>query len=225
MPKDLSIDKPLDKHLKPVKDSDGTMSAMELSTEKVRVKDLDILGEAKGQTPTANDGLATKQYVDDNAGGAYFIQSAGRGRCQYNNWYYCTHITYGGQYYYWFYSNGSTSLPSTWADSYHPSYLIPKAGTITGYTFAGNISSNDTVECAMMKGVQPTYGSAGDYSLSQVGATQSAGGANQILYKWEQTGLSVSVAKNDIIMPCFRRTTDNDASYVYFEVSINVIIE
>jgi len=52
MPKDLSIDKPLDKHLKPVKDSDGTMSALELSTGKVRVKDLQVTGTTSG----VNDG-------------------------------------------------------------------------------------------------------------------------------------------------------------------------
>tara|TARA_R110000851_G_scaffold239533_1_gene392242 strand:- start:69 stop:695 length:627 start_codon:yes stop_codon:yes gene_type:complete len=72
MPKALSIDKPLDGNLKPVKDSDGTMSAIELSTGKVRVKDLDILGEAKGQTPTTEDGLATKGYVDGNQGSIYY---------------------------------------------------------------------------------------------------------------------------------------------------------
>jgi len=42
--KALSIDKPLDSNLKPVKDSDGTLAALELSTGKVRVKDLDIAG-------------------------------------------------------------------------------------------------------------------------------------------------------------------------------------
>jgi len=76
-----------------------------------------------------------------------------------------------------------------------------------------------------MKGTQPTFGSAGNWSLSQVGATQSAGGTANIQYKWEQTGLSVSVAKNDIIMPYFRRTTDNDSTYVYIECAINIIIE
>jgi len=45
--KALSIDKPLDGNLKPVKDLDGTMSALELSTGKVRVKDLDVLGDIK----------------------------------------------------------------------------------------------------------------------------------------------------------------------------------
>tara|TARA_R110002110_G_scaffold254060_1_gene469905 strand:+ start:368 stop:955 length:588 start_codon:yes stop_codon:yes gene_type:complete len=43
--KALSIDKPLDSNLRPVKDSDGTMSALELSVDKVRVKNLEVLGD------------------------------------------------------------------------------------------------------------------------------------------------------------------------------------
>lgn len=80
MPKDLRIDNALDGNLKPVKDSDGTPCALEVSTDKARVKSLEISGEAKGQTPTTGDGLATKQYVDDNAGGSsdfYWILHAG----------------------------------------------------------------------------------------------------------------------------------------------------
>lgn len=154
----------------------------------------------------------------------YYIQTAGRARCQYNNWYYATHIVYGN-YFYWYYTTSSTSLPTAYDDSYNPSYLVPKAGNITGYTIIGNVNTTDTVEWAIMKGAQPTYGSAGNWSLSQVGATQSAGGTANIQYKWEQTGLSVSVAKNDIIMPYFRRTTDNDSTYVYIECAINIIIE
>ena len=38
MPKSLSIDRAVDKHLKPVKDSDGTLTALEISTDDVRVK-------------------------------------------------------------------------------------------------------------------------------------------------------------------------------------------
>lgn len=68
MSKHLSIDNALDGNLKPVKDSDGTPCALEVSTDKARVKSLEISGEAKGQTPTTGDGLATKQYVDNNTG-------------------------------------------------------------------------------------------------------------------------------------------------------------
>ena len=48
MSKPLSIDKAVDKHLKPVKDSDGTMTALEVSTDTVRVKDLVVSGTSTG---------------------------------------------------------------------------------------------------------------------------------------------------------------------------------
>ena len=76
-----------------------------------------------------------------------------------------------------------------------------------------------------MKAAQPTFGSAGDWTLSQIGATQSNGGTSNILYKWEQTGLSVALAKNDFIMPMARRTTDDDTSYVYIEWNLQLILE
>ena len=46
--KNLSTEHPIDKHLKPVKDSDGTNSSLEISTEKVRVKDLEVTGDTTG---------------------------------------------------------------------------------------------------------------------------------------------------------------------------------
>ena len=39
--KNLIVDQPIDKHLKPVKDSDGTASSIELSDNKIRVQDLE----------------------------------------------------------------------------------------------------------------------------------------------------------------------------------------
>ena len=45
MPKALSIDRAVDSNLKPVKDSDGTITALELSTDNVRVKNLEVLGD------------------------------------------------------------------------------------------------------------------------------------------------------------------------------------
>ena len=40
MNKTLHIDRSVDGNLKPVKDSDGTLTALELSTDNVRVKNL-----------------------------------------------------------------------------------------------------------------------------------------------------------------------------------------
>jgi len=233
----LADDSPIDNHLKCLKIGDGH-TPLELSEDEVCYKGKEIVagdiegtgikstGETGGTKFLREDGDGTCSWQTASGGGSseYYIQTAGRARCQYNNWYYGTHLTYGN-YFYWYYSTNGTSLPTAYDDAHNPSYLVPKAGNITGYTIVGNVGSVDTIEWALMKGTQPTFGSAGNWSLSQVGATQSAGGTANIQYKWEQTGLSVSVAKNDIIMPYFRRTTDNDSTYVYIECAINIIIE
>ncbi len=46
--KNLIVDQPIDKHLKPVKDSDGTATSIELSDSKIRVQDLEVLGTSTG---------------------------------------------------------------------------------------------------------------------------------------------------------------------------------
>tara|TARA_R110002110_G_scaffold1080_6_gene4370 strand:- start:225 stop:2585 length:2361 start_codon:yes stop_codon:yes gene_type:complete len=154
-----------------------------------------------------------------------FFDYGGRARTQYNNWYWGYHTAYGINFYYQYYTTSSTSLPSAYPDSYAPGFLMPRNGTITSYSIIGNSSSTDTWEWALMKGAQPTFASAGDWALSQVGATQSAGGTSNILYKWEQTGLSVAVNRLDMILPMFRRTTDNDSSYAYCEFSMTITLE
>ena len=45
MSKALQIDRAVDGNLKPVKDSDGTLTALELSTDNVRIKNLEELGD------------------------------------------------------------------------------------------------------------------------------------------------------------------------------------
>ena len=48
MIKSLQIDRAVDGNLKPIKDSDGTLTALEISTNKVRVKDLEVTGSVYG---------------------------------------------------------------------------------------------------------------------------------------------------------------------------------
>ena len=155
----------------------------------------------------------------------YVFEFSGVVRTQYNNWYYASSTTYGTNYYYFTTSTALTSIPTAYFDSFAPPFLVPRDGTVTGYTIIGNNRSTDTWEWICMKGAQPTYGSAGNFSLSQIGATQSAGGTANILYKWEQTGLSVSVSKNDILTFYARRTTDNDSTYAYCEFSAYITME
>ena len=50
MPKTLNMDMPIDANLKPIKDSDGTLTSLELSTTLVRVKDIEITGHIYGAT-------------------------------------------------------------------------------------------------------------------------------------------------------------------------------
>ena len=45
MSKALQIDRAVDGNLKPVKDSDGSLTALEISTDKVRVKNLEVIGD------------------------------------------------------------------------------------------------------------------------------------------------------------------------------------
>tara|TARA_R100000458_G_C8181929_1_gene178650 strand:+ start:56 stop:592 length:537 start_codon:yes stop_codon:yes gene_type:complete len=152
-----------------------------------------------------------------------------RGRTQYNNWY-TVNYNYGYNYYYWNQTTGSTSLPTTFFDSYAPiGHTIPHAGKIVAYTIMGNSSTTDTTEFALMKGnLAGGFGSAGNWTMSQIGSTQSAGGTANIIYKWEQVKDSfggVSVAVGDFVVPYFRRTTDNDSSYQYLEISYSILME
>ena len=71
MSKPLSIDRAVDGNLKPVKDSDGTITALEVSTDTVRVKNLDIAGNIS--SPLRVDGNividASGDITLDAAGG------------------------------------------------------------------------------------------------------------------------------------------------------------
>ena len=198
--------------------------------------DVASYGQLWVKTATPNELYFTTDAGDDiqltsgtsmaggSSGGSVFINQGARSRMQYNNWY-VANTAYGPNYYYWTTSMGTSSLFTTWFDSYHPNHVVPCDGNVVSYTIIGNITSTDTMEMALLKGTGVTYGSAGNYTLSQVGATQSAGGTANIMYKWEQTGLSVSVSKNDILLLTMRRTTDNDGSYNYCEFAYSIEIE
>ena len=66
MPKALSIDRAVDGNLKPVKDSDGTLTALEISTDTVRVKNLEVLGDFTYQAEYGFVRLADDGTQDGN---------------------------------------------------------------------------------------------------------------------------------------------------------------
>ena len=72
-----------------------------------------------------------------------------------------------------------------------------------------------------MSGV--TYGSAGNYTVSQIGSTQSEAMSSGVLYKKGQTGLSVSLSEGEILIPCMRRSTTDTSSYYYYEGNFRII--
>ena len=79
--KNLILDNPVDEHLKPVKDSDGTSTAIELSTEKMRAKGIDSSGELNTQTLTAS-GLS---YPTSDGNEADVIVTDGEGTLSFGN--------------------------------------------------------------------------------------------------------------------------------------------
>ena len=77
--KPLSIDKAVDKNLKPVKDSDGTLTALEVSTDKVRVKDFAVAGNISSPLKVDGDFIldASGDITLDADGGDIVFAGAG----------------------------------------------------------------------------------------------------------------------------------------------------
>ena len=65
----------------------------------------------------------------------------------------------------------------------------------------------------------------GDYTLSNVGSTQSQAATAMILYSIGETGLSVSLSKGDMLIPFVRRTTLDSVSQFFFELSMSIVCE
>jgi len=178
-------------------------------------------------TPGSDYEIATKKYVDENAGGGggtdtWSPQWSMRWYTRYDYYYYPS-STYGAGHNNW--NSNSTSALTSWNDSYNPCIVVPKDMTIKSYHLHGNYGSAQTIVLCIKKGT-PSYGSAGDTSLSTLGSEQTlvVGTAN-IYVKLEETGLSVSLSAGDIIIPTLRRTTTDTSNYYMFEGVLNIIGE
>ena len=67
MPKTLNIENPLDKHLRKVKDSDDTVSAMSISSEEVEVDgNLRVTGSISNDELSNKHPLTTVGIANDN---------------------------------------------------------------------------------------------------------------------------------------------------------------
>ena len=67
----LYVTQTVNGNLQPVK-VNGESSALEIAQEEVRIKSLEVDGTSRVPTPTSNEHIANKKYVDDNAGGGSF---------------------------------------------------------------------------------------------------------------------------------------------------------
>ena len=139
-------------------------------------------------------------------------------------YYYFPNTTYGATFYNW--SSASTSALTSWNDAYNPCIVVPKDMSIKSYHLYGNFSSTNTYVLCIKKGT-PSYGSAGNTSLSTLGSEQTlVVGTSAIYVKIEETGLSVSLSAGDIIIPTLRRTTNTGSSaYAFLEGVLNIIGE
>ena len=139
-------------------------------------------------------------------------------------WYYYPNTTYGANFYNW--SSASSGALSTWQDSYNPCIVVPKDMTLKSYYLHGNFTVTNTYVLCIKTGT-PSYGSAGNTSLSTLGSEQTlVVGAANIYVKMEETGLSVSLSAGDIIIPTLRRTTNtSSSSYAFCEGVFNIIGE
>jgi len=182
-------------------------------------------------TTDAGDDIQITSGTSMAGGGGsseYYIRTTCRMRCQYNNWYWSTDTGYGENDHYFNSATGSgTSLPTSYQDSYATSWLVPRNSTVKGFKFVGTSTygGDDTWEIALLRGVASGFGSAGNWTLSQIGSTQSVSTTTGVVEKWEETGLSVSVNANDMVLPVHRRTTDNDSSYKFLQGTYIITLE
>ena len=74
----LSIDRAVDGNLKPVKDSDGTLTALEISTDNVRVKNLDIAGDISSPLKSGDIILNSKNgvFIQQNNGTEFSVANS-----------------------------------------------------------------------------------------------------------------------------------------------------
>lgn len=190
--------------------------------------DVKSTGEGGGTKFLREDGDGTCSWQTASGGtNNIMFSTTFRGRTRYDYWY-MANASYGINYYYWTQqanlAMGSQHvLPSSHLDAYIPGWIMPTTVTAKAFVARGNITTTDTYEFAIQKGTV-TAGSAGDWSMSQIGSTQSAGGTSNIIYEWKDD-FSVSLSAGDMIIPYFRRSTDDDSSYSYIEASLSVLLE
>ena len=121
------------------------------------------------------------------------------------------------------YSTG-TNPPTAWYDSQIPGIVIPEDMTLVGYSLLGCItwaSASDTGDLLLelKTNTNPLTwdGSSQSVPLTTIGTRQTMNWTHQCYHRMEETPLSLSMSKGDIILPYLARDAfldDSSSRYV-----------
>ena len=224
--KRLEIANATDANLKLVRDEDGTDTSLSLANEGNGAKvtgDLNVTGNIKTpnqSTPLSDFDLATKKYVDDNAGGSTSRWSHSWGGYKTSN---SSSTTYYFQYYpnnnVW---NNSDSSPTTitYFDIYAAEWIAPADGTLTKIDVFVRGGSDDC-QFYVFKGTPSSAN--GSLSLTQIGATGACGitTSSKTFYKSATISSSNTFSAGDGLWVMLKKESHSISTHFYFSGTIS----
>ncbi len=139
--------------------------------------------------------------------------------------WYSPSATYGLGYYNWTSYMSATGGRTYWLDQYNPVYTVPTDCRLISYKFSGNPTSTQTYRFQLKKGT-PTYGSAGDTSLTIIGTAQAGTHTAGTYNELGETGLTINLSEGDILIPELCRTSNLDTSLLsFYEATLSMGFE
>lgn len=227
MAKTLTTEHQLDSSLKPLK-SGEELSSLELCSQGngARVTgDLEITGGfGKGDTPTAGNHLATKQYVDDNAGGDTTLTwSKTVGGYKTNNnsasYYYFAYYTNENLW-----SNSDTSPTSiTYTDVNSYEWEAIADGTLTKISVslrASDTGTTDPVKFYVFKGTPADESTS--TTLTQIGLTDAITPVtNKQMVHSKTISSSNTFSAGDKLWVMYKKDSTSGNQDAYFTVTIS----
>lgn len=225
MAKILHISDAIDENLKLVRDADGTDTSIQLSKDKLKVTgDLDVTGNIKTpnqSTPLSDFDLATKKYVDDNAGGG------GTSRWSHSWGGYKTSNSSSTTYYFQYYPNNnvwnnSESSPTSisYFDMYAAEWIAPADGTLTKIDVFVRGGSDDC-QFYVFKGTPSSAN--GSLSLTQIGASGACGitTSSKTFYKSATISSSNTFSAGDGLWVMLKKESHSTSTHFYFSGTIS----
>ena len=144
---------------------------------------------------------------------ACLFQFSARLYTRYNYWYYPS-TTYGINSHTWSSTLSSSTVASTWAVGYSGFIYVPYACTLKECYFVGDVSGTETYVIQLLKGT-PSYPTNSATSLTAI-SVHSGSVTSGYRVRLGSSSLSTSLAKGDILVPAFRRTTNPSSSTYRF---------